>query len=65
MDIGAGGDCDANSFWLLEKEKAAFIGDFIYHRNHTYINDGSVLRWLANLAQLGFILLPKISAKRK
>jgi len=27
LDIGSGGDCDANSFWLLEDEnKAAFIG---------------------------------------
>jgi glyoxylase-like metal-dependent hydrolase (beta-lactamase superfamily II) len=32
LDIGSGGDCDANSLWLLEDEsKAAFIGDFIYH----------------------------------
>lgn len=50
MDIGSGGDCDANSIWLLEDEnKAAFIGDLIYSNNHTYMNDGSILRWLANL----------------
>lgn len=50
QDIGSGGDCDANSFWLLEDEnKAAFIGDFIYNNNHTYMNDGSILRWIANL----------------
>ena len=49
-DIGSGGDCDANSFWLLDDDnKAAFIGDFIYNNNHTYMNDGSILRWLANL----------------
>ena len=45
FDIGSGGDCDANSLWLLNDEnKAAFIGDFIYHNNHTYMNDGSILR---------------------
>jgi glyoxylase-like metal-dependent hydrolase (beta-lactamase superfamily II) len=50
LDIGSGGDCDANSFWLLNDEhKAAFIGDFIYKDNHAYMNDGSILRWLANL----------------
>jgi len=50
FDIGSGGDCDANSLWLLNDEnKAAFIGDFIYNNNHTYMNDGSILRWLANL----------------
>jgi len=50
IDIGSGGDCDANSIWLMEDDnKAAFIGDFIYNNNHTYMNDGSILRWLANL----------------
>jgi glyoxylase-like metal-dependent hydrolase (beta-lactamase superfamily II) len=50
VDIGSGGDCDANSLWLLDDEnKAAFIGDFIYNNNHTYMNDGSILRWLSNL----------------
>jgi glyoxylase-like metal-dependent hydrolase (beta-lactamase superfamily II) len=50
LDIGSGGDCDANSLWLMEDEnKAAFIGDFIYNNNHTYMNDGSILRWLGNL----------------
>jgi glyoxylase-like metal-dependent hydrolase (beta-lactamase superfamily II) len=50
IDIGSGGDCDANSFWMLEDEnKAAFVGDFLYKDNHTYMNDGSILRWIANL----------------
>src|SRR5262249_7631924 len=31
VDLGAGGDCDANSIWLLENERTgAFVGDFIY-----------------------------------
>jgi glyoxylase-like metal-dependent hydrolase (beta-lactamase superfamily II) len=50
IDIGAGGDCDANSFWLLDDDtKSAFIGDFVYNNNHTYMNDGNILRWLANI----------------
>jgi glyoxylase-like metal-dependent hydrolase (beta-lactamase superfamily II) len=53
LDIGSGGDCDANSIWLLDDEnKAAFLGDFIYNDNHAYMNDGSILRWLANLEKL-------------
>lgn len=57
LDIGSGGDCDANSLWLLEDEnKTAFIGDFIYNNNHTYMNDGSVLRWLANLERYSPVL---------
>jgi glyoxylase-like metal-dependent hydrolase (beta-lactamase superfamily II) len=53
IDIGSGGDCDANSLWLLEDEnKAAFIGDLIYSNNHSYMNDGSILRWIANLERL-------------
>ena len=56
-DIGAGGDSDANSFWLLEDEnKAAFLGDFLYKQNHTYMNDGSILRWLANLERYSDLL---------
>jgi glyoxylase-like metal-dependent hydrolase (beta-lactamase superfamily II) len=50
LDLGSGGDCDANSIWLLtDDKKHAFVGDFIYHQNHTYMADGSILRWLANL----------------
>jgi glyoxylase-like metal-dependent hydrolase (beta-lactamase superfamily II) len=57
IDIGAGGDCDANSLWLLEDEhEAAFTGDFIYNNNHTYMNDGSILRWLANLERYSPVL---------
>jgi hypothetical protein len=36
VDLGAGGDCDANSIWLLETGKqAAFVGDFIYYQFHS------------------------------
>lgn len=57
LDIGSGGDCEANSLWLLDDQnKAAFIGDFIYNNNHTYMNDGSILRWLANLERYSPVL---------
>ncbi|NML23544.1 MBL fold metallo-hydrolase [Pseudoflavitalea sp. G-6-1-2] len=53
LDIGAGGDCDANSIWLLEDEnRAVFAGDLLYKNNHTYMNDGGILRWLSNLENL-------------
>lgn len=49
-DIGGGGDCEANSIWTMEGDQIeAFVGDIIYNQNYTYMNDGQVLRWLANL----------------
>src|SRR5262245_31721298 len=57
VDLGAGGDCDANSIWLLQNDKlAAFVGDFLYNGFHTYMADGSVLRWIANLARVESLL---------
>ena len=56
LDLGAGGDCDANSVWLMEDEPEAFIGDFIYNGNHPYMADGSILRWLGNLEKLEPVL---------
>jgi glyoxylase-like metal-dependent hydrolase (beta-lactamase superfamily II) len=49
-DLGAGGDCDANSIWVLELgPSAAFVGDLVYNQYYTYMADGAILRWLANL----------------
>jgi glyoxylase-like metal-dependent hydrolase (beta-lactamase superfamily II) len=57
VDLGAGGDCDANSIWLLENgDTAAFVGDFLYNESHTYMMDGSILRWMANLDRFGELL---------
>jgi glyoxylase-like metal-dependent hydrolase (beta-lactamase superfamily II) len=57
VDLGAGGDCDANSIWLLERDRqAAFVGDFLFNVNHAYMMDGSVLRWIANLRRFGELL---------
>jgi glyoxylase-like metal-dependent hydrolase (beta-lactamase superfamily II) len=57
LDLGSGGDCDANSIWLLQGENsAAFLGDFIYNNNHAYMADGSILRWLANIERYADVL---------
>jgi glyoxylase-like metal-dependent hydrolase (beta-lactamase superfamily II) len=57
VDVGAGGDSDANSIWLLEDDKqAAFVGDFLYSGNHAYMMDGSILRWMANLERFRALL---------
>lgn len=50
-ELGAGGDCDANAIWVLEDAQApvAFVGDLLFHSYHTYMADGAVLRWRANI----------------
>lgn len=50
LEIGSGGDSDANAIWLLDTDQpVAFLGDFLYKENHSYMADGSIMRWLANL----------------
>jgi glyoxylase-like metal-dependent hydrolase (beta-lactamase superfamily II) len=49
-ELGPGGDCDANSLWILETDpKAAFIGDLVFNGTHAYTADNHLLAWLANL----------------
>ena len=51
-DIGPGGDCDANSLWLMHVDSqpaAAFVGDLVFNGTHSYLADGRLLAWLANL----------------
>ena len=49
-DIGAGGDSDANSIWVLENSpKAAFVGDLVFNQMHSYLADGQIHSWLKNL----------------
>jgi glyoxylase-like metal-dependent hydrolase (beta-lactamase superfamily II) len=56
-EVGPGGDCDANSVWVLEDEPAAaFVGDLVFNGIHSYIADGSVLRWLANIERFRALL---------
>ncbi len=52
LDTGTGGDCNANSVWVIEDEHVAFIGDLVFSGTHSYIADGSVLKWLANLERM-------------
>jgi glyoxylase-like metal-dependent hydrolase (beta-lactamase superfamily II) len=49
-DIGPGGDSEANSIWIVEEGlRAAFTGDLFFNGTHSYVADGFVLAWLANL----------------
>ncbi|HET7539860.1 MAG TPA: MBL fold metallo-hydrolase [Polyangiaceae bacterium] len=53
LDIGAGGDAEANSVWFIEAPKrTAFLGDLTFDGTHSYVADGHLLAWLANLAWL-------------
>jgi glyoxylase-like metal-dependent hydrolase (beta-lactamase superfamily II) len=52
-DMGAGGDCDANSVWILENDPhAAFVGDLIFNGTHSYLADGHIEDWQKNLRKL-------------
>jgi glyoxylase-like metal-dependent hydrolase (beta-lactamase superfamily II) len=53
LDIGAGGDSEANSVWFIEAAKrTAFLSDLVFNGTHSYVADGHLLAWLANLAHL-------------
>ena len=56
-DMGPGGDSDANCVWILEEEKSvAFVGDLVFNGYFAYMNDGKILRWLANLDRLDHLV---------
>ena len=51
LDIGAGGDSEANSVWFVDSPKAtAFLSDLAFNGTHSYVADGHLLAWLANLS---------------
>jgi glyoxylase-like metal-dependent hydrolase (beta-lactamase superfamily II) len=53
LDLGPGGDSDANSVWFIERPvQTAFVGDAVFSRMHSYVADGHLLSWLANLDRL-------------
>jgi len=53
LDVGAGGDAEANSIWFIEAPaRTAFLGDLVFNGPHSYIADGHLLAWLANLARV-------------
>lgn len=52
-DLGPGGDCDANAIWVIEQsQRAAFVGDLVFNGMHSYVADGQILGWLANLERM-------------
>jgi glyoxylase-like metal-dependent hydrolase (beta-lactamase superfamily II) len=53
LDVGAGGDSEANAVWFVEGAKrTAFLGDLTFNGTHAYVADGKLLAWLANLSRL-------------
>lgn len=53
LDVGPGGDSEANSIWLIDSPgRAAFVSDLVFNGMHSYVADGSLLAWLSNLARL-------------
>lgn len=56
-DMGGGGDCRANAIWVVEDDpELAFIGDLVFHGFHSYLADGQLAEWLANLARARVLL---------
>jgi glyoxylase-like metal-dependent hydrolase (beta-lactamase superfamily II) len=52
-DLGPGGDCDANSIWVLNGNSAAvFVGDLVFNGTHSYLADGHTTEWLNNLERV-------------
>ena len=52
LDVGPGGDSEANSVWFLEGAKrTAFLSDLTFNGTHAYVADGYLLAWLANLSR--------------
>ena len=53
LDLGAGGDADANAAWFIESPgRTAFPGDLLFDGCHSYVADGRLLAWLANLTRV-------------
>jgi glyoxylase-like metal-dependent hydrolase (beta-lactamase superfamily II) len=53
LDVGPGGDAEANSVWFLESPaRTAFLSDLTFNGTHSYVADGHLLAWLANLSRL-------------
>jgi glyoxylase-like metal-dependent hydrolase (beta-lactamase superfamily II) len=53
LDIGPGGDSEANAVWFMDApKKTAFLSDLTFNGPHSYVADGHLLAWLANLSRL-------------
>lgn len=57
-DLGPGGDSDANCVWVLGGGGpwVAFTGDVAFNGTHSYVADGNILAWLANLENVDALL---------
>ncbi|HEV8551593.1 MAG TPA: MBL fold metallo-hydrolase [Polyangiaceae bacterium] len=52
-DLGFGGDSEANSIYTLSGPvRTAFLSDLVFNGVHSYLADGGVLAWLANLERV-------------
>jgi glyoxylase-like metal-dependent hydrolase (beta-lactamase superfamily II) len=52
-ELGPGGDCDANSIWVVNGDSAAvFVGDLVFNGTHSYLADGHTTEWLHNLERV-------------
>jgi glyoxylase-like metal-dependent hydrolase (beta-lactamase superfamily II) len=59
-DLGPGGDCDANSIWIMEGDSpAAFVGYLAFNRTHPCMADGHATEWLANLERVRALVPPR------
>ena len=53
LDVGPGGDAEANSVWFIESPRpTAFLSDLVFNGTHSYVADGYLLSWIANLSRL-------------
>jgi glyoxylase-like metal-dependent hydrolase (beta-lactamase superfamily II) len=56
-DFGPGGDCDANSIWVMETDpRVAFVGDLVFNGMHSYMADDALLAWFVNLERAKILL---------
>jgi len=57
-DMGFGGDSEANSIYTLsDPVRTAFLSDLVFNGVHSYLADGGVLAWLANLERVDELCL--------
>jgi glyoxylase-like metal-dependent hydrolase (beta-lactamase superfamily II) len=53
LELGPGGDSEANTVWLIESPaRTVFLSDLVFNGTHSYVADGYLLAWLANLTRL-------------
>src|SRR5215813_1653747 len=59
-ELGPGGDCDANSIWVMPGDQpAVFTGDLVFNGTHSYLADGHTTEWLRNLERVRSLAPPR------